>query len=151
MSSEPLKTKDNESPEEIRRSMILAITKSAKEHPNAAYDLAICLYTMNEYKDALSILCKTNNKACDSLKLDIYYESGQYEKTLSYTNTLLEKYACDFEKALTVMYTKAKCLWELDRKEEAKNILSEIISHDANFRDAQLLLFEWNKGVGGCD
>ena len=150
MSFEPLKTDlGNESLEEIRKSMILAITRSAEQHPKAVYDLAVCLYTMDAYHEALSILCKVDNKASDFLKLDIYYNSGQYEKALSCTNILFEKYASDFEVVLGVRYTRAKCLWELNKKEEAKELLSEIVSHGADFRDVQSLLFEWNKGVGG--
>ena len=150
MSSVSLKTDlGNESLEEIRKSMILSIVKSAEQHPKTAYDLAICLYTMDAYQGALSILCKVNSKACDFLKLDIYYESRQYEKALSCTDILFEKYASDFEAVLDVMYTRAKCLWEFNKKEEARELLSKITSHDADFRDVQSLLFEWNKGVGG--
>ena len=146
MKSQVLKVESNsEQSERSDGSLSLAILSTVKKYPNSAYDLAICLYTMDAYKESLSILNTLDSKASHFLKLEAYYEDGQYIDALSHTDVLLEKYAIDSEAILTVIYTRAKCLWALGKKCKARSLMSEIISQNPDFRDAQSLLFRWNK------
>ena len=145
MKSQALKLKSNS--EKTDGSMTLAIVNCAKKNPKSAYDLTICLYTMEVYDKALDVLSTVDSKASDFLKLEIYYESGQYMNTMTHTNQLLEKYAIDAEAILTVIYTRAKCLWKLGKKHKAKSFMSKLVCQKADFRDAQSILFKWNKKV----
>lgn len=148
MKSQALKVKPklNQS-DSSDESLTSVIVNSSKEYPAMAYDLAICLYTMEAYHKALDILDKLDSKASNFLKLEIYYESGQYIHAMDHSNVLLEKYAINSEAVLTVIYTRAKCLWKLGKKHKAKSLMSELISQNTDFRDAQSILFKWNKKV----
>ena len=148
--------------EKAKKEVLPSFLIQAKMQPYHAYDLAVSLFMMGVYKEALESLDQydkystsldsakktLNNKSSDSLKLEIYSTHKCYLELLQHVNKMLKQYINeDPDIILSLLYFKAKAFWGLNKNREAIKLMSEIVKQKPQFRCADLILSKWKELV----
>ena len=132
---------------QARKEILPDFIKQAKAQPHYAYDLAVSLFVMGAYKEALRILdqhFKSFNRPVDFLKLEIYCDHHHYLKLLQQIDQMSKHYFDeDPDTILSLLYFRAKALWGLNKNSEAIDLMSEIVRQQSHFRCADLILSKW--------
>ena len=146
--------------EKAKEEIVPSFLIQAKMQPYYAYDLAVSLFMMGVYKEALQSLDQydkyfislnsskkiLNNRSSDSLKLEIYSTHKCYLELLQHVDKMLEKYINeDPDIILSLFYFKAKAFWGLNKNHEAIKLMSEIVEQKPQFRCADLILSKWKE------
>ncbi len=139
-----------------QKEIIPSILKQAQQIPHLAYDLAVSLFVMGAYQEALNVLNQyesrchdlsmTSLKSIDFLKLEVYSAHKCYLELLEHIDNLSEKYMDENpDVLLSLMYFKAKALWGLNKNNEAIELMSEIVKQQPDFKSADLTLSQWKE------
>ena len=146
--------------EKAKKEILPSFLIQAKIQPWYAYDLAVSLFMMGVYKEALQSLeqyekhlvslnspkKRSNNISSDSLRLEIYSTHKCYLELLEHVDKMFEKYINeDPDIILSLLYFKAEAFWGLNKNHEAIALMSDIVEQKPQFRCADLILSKWKE------
>ncbi|MDZ4677159.1 MAG: hypothetical protein SGI74_06565 [Oligoflexia bacterium] len=112
----------------------------------SAYELAIGLHQMALHQDALLILRTQKNKWMDRercFEMELLLAEGQFAQALENSQKILKEQIGDAELIFTAIYISAKAYRGLEDFEQATSIIRGLLKHRPDYRDAPLLLREW--------
>ncbi len=118
----------------------------AKTEPALAYDLSISLYMMNMPKEALEALdFAPNSMNKEWMKLYYLLENEKYASVLEQIDFISRNYPKTADNHYAYSFYRAKALWGLNKKENAIQLLKEIIDKQPNYKSAYSLLMQWER------
>ena len=139
----------NEDQQEWGKFLSNEMLKLIKKYPDAAYDFAIALQTMDFAEHALTVLQSApDSLAKDWLMPEILLGSGRYIDCLEFLLRLERKYGSDPETTFAVVYLKAQAMWLLDQQTTAIELMQSVVNIRPGYRSAASLLGQWNGGHG---
>jgi hypothetical protein len=112
----------------------------------SAYELSIGLHQMSLHTDALDILRTHKKKWSDrerSFEMELLLAQGSFAEALENAQGILKEEVSDAELLFTALYISAKAFRGLEDLEQATSILKGLLKHRPDYRDAALLLREW--------
>jgi hypothetical protein len=111
-----------------------------------AYHLAIGLQAMGLFEDALDVLRSQGKNWTLNEKLfeiELLLNSRLFAEALQTSQSLLRQFAHDPDCVQAALYYSAKSYYGLEDIEQAVGILRGLLNHRPEYRDAALLLTEW--------
>ena len=113
----------------------------------AAYNLAIGLYFIELYHEALQVIRRApESSAKDWFYLELLLRCGRYLECLDEVNQIELKYSADPESTFAATYIRAQALWGLGQTGSAIELLRSIVDIRPSYRSAHSLLNEWAGG-----
>lgn len=129
---------------EIAKKIMKSAKKYLKKKPEFAIDIAIMLYQMDMYAEALLIIDSMKTKTAHTLwyALQISVDGKQYARALSIIDVLRHR-QLNNEHSFSLLYYQALALFGLGQKSEAKQIIANIVKIRPDYRSADSLLLDW--------
>jgi hypothetical protein len=121
-----------------------------KDPESNPFDFVYLFIFIDAYDEALQILDRIPISENNNwLMMDLLMLAKRYSQALSWTDFLedQEQYKYDIEKLSQIYYHRARCLWELDRKQFAIETIENLLQWNPEYRIASHLLYEWKAAV----
>lgn len=139
-----LKQKLTPEQESARNDLFSQAISKAKSEPVQAYDLALMFSFMEFHEQAFELLqYAPDSKSKDWLQLEELVKARQFLSALEMAERLEIEYANQPETTFSIIYARARCLWNLGRKSTAIELMRSIVKLRPNYRSARALLSAW--------
>jgi hypothetical protein len=124
--------------------------KAIKDLENDSFDFVYLFIFIEAYEEAIQILERIpNTEKSNWLTMDLLMLAKKYNQALSWTDYLEYnnplKY--DLDKLSQLAYHRARCLWELGKKQNAIETIQDLLKWNPEYRIASHLLYEWKTAV----
>ncbi len=120
----------------------------AKKDKSQAYNLAISLFQMDAFSEALEVLeLSPDTEPKDWFKIELLIINKRYIEALQFSFSLETKYLKNPDTIYETLYFRSLALYELNDKETAKHILEKIISSKPEHMKSRIKLSEWKDTV----
>ena len=111
---------------------------------DALEDIAILFEFVEAPAWSIKILNEPNHtRSRDWLILELYLRAYKFIEALDYLDYLEQEYSADAETAFATNYARARAHWHLGNRELAIETLKSITEVRPNYRQAEILLQEW--------